>query len=131
MSEELGNNDMAEYCWKEYRNFVKGLTSLWDEQKGRYVSYYLDGSTYKKTSKNTVQSLFPILVPDIPQKHKDSIISMLTDVSMFLLRKNIINLTTLFLQYHVQIQPTTRYSQSISCGEDLPGQLPITSFLKA
>ena len=122
---------MAEYCWKEYRNFVKGLTSLWDEQKGRYVSYYLDGSTYKKTSKNTVQSLFPILVPDIPQKHKDSIISMLTDVAMFILRKNIINLTTLFLQYHVQIQPTTRYSQSISCGEDLPGQLPITSFLKA
>ena len=59
---------------KEYNHFLKGLTSLYDEQKGRYVSHYLDGSEYKPTKKNTVQALFPILVPDIPQKHKDSIV---------------------------------------------------------
>jgi len=37
----------------------------------------LDGDEYKPTKKNTVQALFPIIVPDIPQKHKDSIIEML------------------------------------------------------
>lgn len=80
LSLELGNKDMADYCMKEYNHFLKGLTSLYDEQKGRYVSHYLDGSEYKPTKKNTVQALFPILVPDIPQKHKDSIVEMLKSV---------------------------------------------------
>ena len=59
---------------------MKGLISLYDEEKERYVSHYLDGAEYKKTKKNTVQSLFPLIVPDIPQKHRDGILAMLRDV---------------------------------------------------
>ena len=80
LSKELGMTETAEYCMKEYNHFVKGLTSLYDQQKGRYVSHYLDGDTFKPTKKNTVQALFPIIVPGIPQEHKDSILNMLKDV---------------------------------------------------
>lgn len=71
---------MADYCQKEYNHFVKGLISLYDEQLGRYVSHYLDGDQYKPTKKNTVQALFPILIPEIPQKHKEGILQMLKSV---------------------------------------------------
>lgn len=67
LSLEFGNQNMAEYCMKEYRHFLKGLVSLYDSSKKRYVSHYLDGDVYKPTQKNTVQALFPIIVPDIPQ----------------------------------------------------------------
>jgi hypothetical protein len=30
-SRELGMNDTADYCMKEYKHFVKGLTSLYDD----------------------------------------------------------------------------------------------------
>jgi hypothetical protein len=121
---------MADYCWKEYQNFLKGLVSLWDEEKGRYVSHYLDGSTYKKTQKNTVQSLFPILVPGIPQKHKDSIISMLKDVPIILFRKSITVRNIRFPLFQGPTLLTTLSLPSISCGEDLLGQLQTISFLK-
>lgn len=44
LSRELGNDNMASYCDKEYRHFLKGLSSLYDTEKQRYVSHYLDGS---------------------------------------------------------------------------------------
>lgn len=80
LSREIGNDKMADYCLKEYRHFVKGLVSLYDEEKGRYISRYLNGAQYDRAVKNTVQVLFPIMVPDIPQSHRDGIISMLKDV---------------------------------------------------
>ena len=55
---------------RNYRHFLKGLNSLYDMGKKRYVSKYLDGSEYKTAEKNTVQSLFPLIVPDIPEKAK-------------------------------------------------------------
>ena len=64
---------MAAKCSKNYNHFLKGLLSLYDEEKGRYVSKYLDADEYKTAHKNTVQTLFPLIVPDIPQKHKDNI----------------------------------------------------------
>jgi hypothetical protein len=82
LSLESGNERMAEYCLKEYRHFLKGLTSLYDPSKKRYVSHYLDGDVYRPTQKNTVQAMFPIIVPDIPQEHKDSILEMLGSVAV-------------------------------------------------
>lgn len=40
----------------------------------------MNGSKFDIAKKNTVQVLFPIMVPDIPQKHKDSILDMLKSV---------------------------------------------------
>ena len=80
LSGELGNDKMKDYCMKQYEHFVKGLISLYDESKGRYVSRFLNGSKFDIAHKNTVQVLFPIMVPDIPQTHKDGIISMLSSV---------------------------------------------------
>ena len=77
---------------KQYEHFVKGLTSLYDESKGRYVSRFLNGSKFDIAHKNTVQVLFPIMVPDIPQAHKDGIISMLSSVLFSLYRKSTIDL---------------------------------------
>lgn len=74
LSKELGNQEMAEKCTLQYKHFLKGLISLYDEEKGRYFSKYLDADEYKPTKKNTVQVLFPLIVPDIPQRHKDNII---------------------------------------------------------
>ena len=65
---------------KEYNHFLKGLLSLYDTEHQRYMSRYLDGSEYKQCKKNTVQSLFPIIVPDIPEDHKKSILALLQDV---------------------------------------------------
>ena len=69
----------------QYNHFFKGLVSLYDPTLKRYTSEYLDGSVYKRTKANTVQALFPILLTDIPQEHKDSIISMLKDVNIFII----------------------------------------------
>ncbi len=126
----MGNDNMAEYCMKEYRHFLKGLTSLYDSSKGHYVSHYLDGDEYKPTRKNTVQVLFPLLVPDIPQQHKDSILAMLQSVSNRLFRKSTIGRTSPFPPFRVPILPTTLCLRSTWCGGDRPGQLQTTSSLR-
>ena len=113
LSKEMGNDNMAEYCMKEYRHFLKGLTSLYDSSKGHYVSHYLDGDEYKPTRKNTVQVLFPLLVPDIPQEHKDSILAMLQSVSNLLFRTSTIGRTSPFPLFRVPILPTTLCLKSI------------------
>lgn len=43
------------------------------------MSRYLDGKEFKQCKKNTVQSLFPIIVPDIPEEHKQQIYAFLKD----------------------------------------------------
>jgi hypothetical protein len=100
---------MSDYCWLEYRRFVKGLTSLYDESKGRYVSRFLNGSKFDIAHKNTVQTLFPILVPDIPQKHKDGIIEMLKSVILSAYRTNTIILITPFQLFRDLTQLTTQF----------------------
>ncbi len=110
LSKELGNQKMAEYCLKHYSHFLKGLTSLYDEEKGRYVSHYLDADEYKPTNKNTVQALFPLIVPDIPQKHKDGIIALLTSVHLCLLRNSTTNLSTRSLLFPGLTPPITPFT---------------------
>ena len=102
---------MAEYCLKQYSHFLKGLTSLYDEEKARYVSHYLDADEFKPTKKNTVQALFPLIVPDIPQKHKDSIIAMLTSVRFRLPRKITTNHNTPSQLYRGQMLLITQFTQ--------------------
>lgn len=98
---------MRDYCLKEYRHFVAGLITLFDEKENRYISRFLNGSSFDKARKNTVQVLFPILVPDIPQAHKDGIISMLQSVSQQIFRKDTISQNTQFLLFLDQIQLIT------------------------
>ena len=74
------------------------------------MSHYLDGEEYKQCQKNTVQSLFPLIVPDIPEEHKNSILALLKDVFISLLRKNIINQIILFPRCQDLISPITLYS---------------------
>ena len=72
--------------------------------------------------------LFPILIKEIPQKHKDSILDMLKSVSIYLFRKSTINQTILFPQFRDLTLPITQCSRSISCGEGHRGRLLIISF---
>ena len=39
-----GDSGLYEHCQKQYKHFLKGLISLYDEEKQRYVSHYLDGN---------------------------------------------------------------------------------------
>ena len=68
---------------KQYRHFLSGVEALFDEEKGYYVSKYLDRDMYTKTRAFTVQSLFPILLPEIDTKHKNQIIAALKDNKQF------------------------------------------------
>jgi hypothetical protein len=122
---------MKDYCMKQYEHFVKGLMTLYDEQEGRYISWFLNGSKFDKARKNTVQVLFPIMVPDIPQAHKDGIISMLSSVIYLSCRKNIIAQIIRFQQSLALIHPIILFLALIWCGEDHPGLLRITSSWKA
>jgi hypothetical protein len=109
LSGEIGNQKMKDYCMKQYDHFVKGLMTLYDEQEGRYISRFLNGSKFDKARKNTVQVLFPIMVPDIPQAHKDGIISMLSSVTYLLCRINIIAQIIRFQPSPALIHPITLF----------------------
>ena len=80
----MGNFKLADYCDKQYNHFLKGLLSLYDPATKRYNSQYLDVDEFIKSKANTVQGLFPIMITDLPQEQKDSILSMLRDVLYFL-----------------------------------------------
>lgn len=70
----MGNLKLADYCDIQYNHFLKGLLSLYDQKNKMFTSEYLDGDAYKRTRANTVQGLFPILITDLPQEHKNSIL---------------------------------------------------------
>ena len=110
LSWRLKNKQLEKYCIENYRHFLKGLNTLYDMKKGRYVSKYLDGSQYKTAHKNTVQALFPLIVPDIPDKHRESIITMLKDVNIPIYRKSTTNQIILFRLSQGQTQPITLYT---------------------
>ena len=81
---EIGNFKLADYCDKQYNHFLKGLLSFYDPEIKRYTSEYLDVDRFRRTRANTVQGLFPILITDLPQDHKYSILSMLRDVILLI-----------------------------------------------
>lgn len=68
---------------KQYLHFVAGVESLFDEEKGRYVSKYRSGKEFKTARADTVQSLFPILLPEIKPSHKKAILDALTDSNRY------------------------------------------------
>lgn len=113
LSFELGNTKMQEYCLKQYHHFTAGLITLFDEKAGHYVSHYLTKDKFMPARANSVQSLFPILVPEIPQSHKDIILSQLIDVPRFQFRLNTTGASTPFLLCQEATQPIILCSQSI------------------
>ena len=77
------NEPLSYYCDQQYQYFSKGVMKLYDSDKRKFVSKYLDGKAFKSARADTVQSLFPILL-DLPSDLKTEILAALQDVSSLL-----------------------------------------------
>jgi hypothetical protein len=76
---------LAASCLAHAQHASKGIQNvLFDQQLGRYVTGYHDRDDQRVFSKvHTIQSLFPLLLPDLPAEHVRGIVESITDPSIF------------------------------------------------
>jgi glycogen debranching enzyme len=80
------DDDLANECHEQQRRSEHGLlTNLWDEAKQQFVTGYksADDDSQKYHTVRTVQTLFPLLLSNIPASRVDRLIQMLTNESEF------------------------------------------------
>ena len=77
-----------------------------------------------------MQSLFPLIVPDIIEDRKKTILDLLRDVILYIFRINIIDRIILFLLFLDRILLIILFLLLILCGGDRLGLLPITLFFR-
>lgn len=71
-----------------YRKFGKDysdkiISKCWSDDLKRFVSYYHQGNEEKKSIKETIQSLFPLLLDDLPKDIATQVVSNLKNPEKF------------------------------------------------
>jgi len=82
----LYDTQLAQYCYNAQEQVVSSLLSqCWDTDLNRFISYYHDVNGIRQPIyTETVQSLFPLLIPTLPLDIVDTIVtSQVTNTSKF------------------------------------------------
>lgn len=81
------DEEMASYCAERSHFYQTSIINkCWDEEKGMFVSYFHQPDGEKVSSIETVQSLMPLLLDEIPDDMRQKIIANLTDPQKFWLK---------------------------------------------
>lgn len=85
LARELGDESAAKVCEKEYaisRDAI--LTKMWQPALNRFSTLFVDWDGVEKSSKaNTVQNLFPLLLPDLPAEMVRAIVEQIESQTKF------------------------------------------------
>jgi len=85
LADELGDTTTAQHCREQSKITTDAiLTKMWIPEQGHFNTLYVDSDGVEKTSiANTVQNLFPLLLPELPSDKKNVILSQLKDETKF------------------------------------------------
>jgi hypothetical protein len=78
------DEELAAKCKQQQARFEQAIISkCWDEQLGRFVSFYHKKGKECKATAETIQSLFPILLDSLPQEILEKMIATIRDPAKF------------------------------------------------
>lgn len=78
------DSDLASKCRQKQKKFEKSIIEkCWNDELGQFVSYYHKPTGEEVSTIETVQSLFPLLLENLPSQIIDKIIDNLTNPEKF------------------------------------------------
>jgi len=82
---KIGDQDTAKYCKDEYDVSKSAIIKkMYVQDLRRFQTLFVDWDGIEKVSKaNTIQNLFPILLPDLPKSMVEEIVNAIRDPEQF------------------------------------------------
>jgi hypothetical protein len=82
---EVGEKELSEDCLRESKiSSTAIIQKMFQADQGHYQTLYIDWDGIEKVSvANTIQNLFPLLLTDLPETHKNIILSQIEDPNKF------------------------------------------------
>jgi hypothetical protein len=78
------DDKLAERCYNRNRKYQDAIIhKCWDDDRKHFVSYFHQGGVEKISPAETVQTLLPILLDDIPKDMQLQLVSKVTDPQKF------------------------------------------------
>lgn len=81
---KAGNQALARHCKEQHATTSDAIIAkCWDDKSGRFVSFFHKHGVERASTSETIQTLFPLLLPSLPRDIAGRVVARLTDPAKF------------------------------------------------
>ncbi|MGD1119183.1 MAG: trehalase family glycosidase [Dehalococcoidales bacterium] len=78
------DNELANRCREQYRRYQEAIIhKCWDEERGQFVSYFHQNGAEIASRAETIQTLLPLLLDDLPADIQQKLVARIKDPGKF------------------------------------------------